>query len=205
MMPIVFCASFEPWAEGHVRRGDHLEPPESEVEALRRRAPEHVEQHDHEQEADDDAEDGRRDERHEHLPEHAVPLDRVRAGGHQGRAEQAADQRVAARARDAEPPRDEVPRDRTEQRRGDDDQVRVRRLDQPRADRLGDRGPGQRASEVRRGRQQDRVLGFEGPGGDRRGDRIRGVVEAVDEVEDHREREHHDQQERHAFEHRAEA
>ena len=78
-------------------------------------------------------------------------------------------------------------------------------VDEPRTDRLGDRGPGQGAGEVRRGREQDRVLGLEGPGGDRRRDRVRRVVEAVDVVERHGQREHHEQQERHAFEHRAEA
>ena len=71
------------------------------------------------------------------------------------------------------------------ERRGDDDLSAVGRCPtRPDADRLRDRRAGQRADEVRRRRQQDRVLGPEGPRRDRRRDRVRGVVEAVDVVED---------------------
>ena len=63
-------------------------------------------------------------------------------------------------------------------------------VDQARADRL--RRPRSRSSAPTKlavGRHQDRVLGPEGPRRDRRRDRVRGVVEAVDVVEDDRQAE----------------
>ena len=63
----------------------------------------------------------------------------------------------------------------------------------PGPDRLGDRGPGEGPDEVERGGHQDRVARGERPGRDRRGDRVRGVVEPVDVVED--DRQQHDDDE----------
>ena len=64
-----------------------------------------------------------------------------------------------------------------------------RRLDQPLADRLGDRGADhERRGEVEHRRPDDRHARREHAGRDHGGDRVGAVVEPVDEVEDQRDR-----------------
>ena len=67
-------------------------------------------------------------------------------------------------------------------------------------DGLGDRRPGEGADEVERGRHRDRVGGPESLRRDRRRDRVRGVVEAVDVVEEDGERDDDDEEERDVLE-----
>ena len=110
-------------AERHERGGDDLEPPEPIVDPARVGALEDVQEHDHQREADDDAEDRRR-RRAGRAPCRRCPstVERRRRPSDAITAPmQAADQRVARRARDPEPPGDQVPGDRADERRGDDD------------------------------------------------------------------------------------
>ena len=67
-------------------------------------------------------------------------------------------------------------------------------LRRARRDRDGDRRAGQRPDEIGRRRHEDRLLRLERPGRDRGRDRVRGVVEAVDVVED--DGQHDDDEER---------
>ena len=67
--------------------------------------------------ATDQSEQRRGQRRESDAPADQIPADRARPGGHPGRPDQAADQRVRGRRGKAGPPGDEVPRDRADQRR----------------------------------------------------------------------------------------
>src|SRR5512141_825283 len=95
------------------------------------------------------------------------------------------------------PPRQEVPDDRAEERREDEERVHDGRIHDVLADRLGDAGlERERGDEVEERGPRDGRLRRQDAGPDDGRDRIRGVVEAVDEVE--RERDEDDEEdERH--------
>ena len=82
--------------------------------------PEDIEDDDHHEEADDDPEDRGQDERQEDVAEDPADLDGRGTDRDGHRAEQPTDERVTRRARDPEPPGDEIPDDRPDERRGDD-------------------------------------------------------------------------------------
>ena len=130
MMPIVFCASFEPWAKAMNAAENDLQPAEAAGHRLALRPPEDPEDREDEGERDREAEDRRGEHRDEDLADDPRQVQRAGPGADDRRAEQAADQRVAARARQALLPGDEVPRDRADERRRDDRLGRGRIVDQ---------------------------------------------------------------------------
>ena len=78
---------------------------------------------------------------------------------HERGADEAADQRVRGARRQPEPPGEQVPGDRADQRREDRLSRREAGVDDPLADRLRDRGRDERAGEVRDRRDRDRHRG----------------------------------------------
>ena len=124
----------------------------------------------------------------------AISGPRARLGDH--RADDAADQRMRRARRDAVPPGDAVPDDRADQRAEDDVMVDAARLDDALADGRGDaQVEDEDRDDVEEGGEDDRLLRLQHAGGDHGRDRVRGVVEAVHEVERDRQ---HDQQRDHA-------
>ena len=107
------------------------------------------------------------------------------AGRHR-RADHPADQRVARARRQPEEPGDQVPRDRADEA-GEHDVERDRvRVDDPLRDRRRDLDRDERAGEVQDRGARDGGARAERPRRDARRDRVRGVVEAVREVEEER-------------------
>ena len=190
-MPIVFCASLPPWprlyrpAETSCRRRNRLSTRSGD--ACRKTF---GDQH-HQQRAEQEAEQ-RRDEDEEHRLPDAGGDQRAGAGLGDHRADDAADQRVRRARRDAVPPGDEVPGDRADQRAEDDVVVDDAGLDDALADRRRDaQVEDEDRDDVEEGGEDDRLLRLQHAGRDDGGDRVRGVVEAVHEVERDRQ---HDQQ-----------
>ena len=123
-----------------------------------------------------------------------MPAGDQRAGAGLGDdgADDAADQRVRRARRNAVPPGDDVPGDRADQRAEDDVVVDHARLDDALADRRRDaQVEDEDRDDVEEGGEDDRLLRLQHAGRDDGGDRVRGVVEAVHEVERDRQ---HDQQ-----------
>ena len=110
-------------------------------------------------------------------------LSALDAGRDDRGAEQAADERVAARAREPQAPREQVPGDGADEGGGHDRLGRGRSSTSPEPMVLATAVPGEGADEVERRGHEDRVARPERPGRDRRRDRVRRVVEAVDVVE----------------------
>ena len=107
----------------------------------------------------------------------------------------AADQSVGRARRQAEVPRDQVPGDRADQA-GEDDRRRDRgRLDDALGDRRRHLGGDEGAGEVEDRRDRHRQPRRQRMGRDRRRDDVRGVVEAVGEVERERRRDDDDEDE----------
>ena len=173
---------------GAVRQRDHrrrrdLRPAEAALRPLGGEVPDHAVD-DHGRAERDDAGQHRGDQRgHDDLREHALALDRREPDRRHGRADHAADQRVRGRRRDAEPPGDQVPGDRTDQagedRRGGDDA----RIDDPlgHGGGHGDRDEG--AGEIENCGDADSHLRLQRACRDGGRHRVGGVVEAVREVE----------------------
>ena len=100
-MPIVFWASLEPWRRP-CSRPRRPGAAGSAGERPARGAPEDPGQGDHEREGADEAEERRGDQRHQDLvPDALGTLSALDAGRDDRRADQAADQGVAAGAGDA--------------------------------------------------------------------------------------------------------
>ena len=98
-----------------------------------------------------------------------------------------ADQGVRRRRGKAQPPGDEIPGDGPEKSGGDDAQGNGDGVDDPLPDGGGDPGlEEERGDEIEEGGPEDGVLGFEHAGRYNGGDGVRGVVEAVDEIEGQR-------------------
>ena len=109
------------------------------------------------------------------------------AGLGHGRAGVAADERVRRARREAVVPRDQVPDDRAHQAGEDHREADDRDVDQARPDGLGDgRAEGERRDEVEEGGPDDGLARRQHARRHDGRDRVRGVVKAVDVVEDER-------------------
>ncbi|MNM79298.1 hypothetical protein D3C81_912250 [compost metagenome] len=209
--------------EAHVGRGHDLRLAEERIDDARARhaadpaanlghacndRPQQAHHHDAEHEAGD----RRGDHRQEHLPQQPLVLGPgtkalgpdqdipVVVGRSQTRAAQATDQCMRGRGRKTFPPGDQVPDDAAQQRaqnhlRGYVDHIGI---EQARGDGQCHRGAGQRADEVHDRSQHHRPAGREHFGRDNGGDGIGRVVEAVDELEDERGQDHHQDEGQHA-------
>ena len=106
--------------------------------------------------------------------------DRIHANRRaQRRADEAADERVAGAARQAVPPRQQVPENRRAQR-ADEHLLRDELLlDEPRRNRFRDGEAEKRAEQIRHRRQQDGLARREDFRPDHGGDGVGGVVKAV--------------------------
>ncbi|MNI11722.1 hypothetical protein D3C73_648770 [compost metagenome] len=166
----------------------------------------------HHHDAEQEAGNRRGDHRHEHLPQQALvlrpaaeafrPDQRIPVVVGRGEAgtTQAADQCVRGRGWQALPPRDQVPDDAAQQRaqdhlRGHIDHVGV---EQARRDGQGYSGAGQCAQQVHERGEHHRPTGREHLGRHHGGDGVGGVVEAVDELENERGQDHHQDEGQHA-------
>jgi hypothetical protein len=125
----------------------------------------------------------------------AVPQHAARTGLHDRSTAQSADKGMRRARRQTEPPRDEVPGDRAEQR-GEKHLVRDEvGVDQVLPDRLRDGDGDKRPREVRRSRDGNRRTRRQRARPDPCCDVVRGVVEAVREVEGERDGNYDDEQE----------
>ncbi|MNV83066.1 hypothetical protein D3C71_1768430 [compost metagenome] len=114
-------------------------------------------------------------------------------GCRQARATQATNQGMRGRGRKTLPPGDQVPDDAAQQRaqnhlRGNVDHIGV---EQARRDCQRHGGAGQRADEVHERGQHHRPAGRKDFGRYNGGDGVCRVMEAVDELEDERGQDHH--------------
>ncbi len=209
--------------EAHVGRRDDLGLAEERIDDARagqtaqettdlRHAGDQAPQQQHHRDAEQEAGDRRGDHRQEHLPQQTLVLGPgadplgpdqrvpVVVGRGQAGAAQAADQGVRGGGRQSLPPRDQVPDDAAQQRaqdhlRGHIDHVGV---EQARGDGQRDGGAGERADEVHERGEHHRPAGREHFGRHHGGDGVGGVVEAVDELEDERGQDHHQNKGQHA-------
>ena len=187
MIPIVFCASFVPCVKA-------TKPPEMSwsrrntlLHRPGRALSDHPQHDGHQRRREQEAEHRRQERRNEHLLLQALPLDDFEASGRRhGRADDAADQRVARARRKAQVPRDQVPRDRADEPREHDLERDRLRVDDARGDGRRDLEEEERADEVEDRRAEHSEARRERPRRDARRDRVRGVVEPVREVEEER-------------------
>src|SRR6185437_1091851 len=116
------------------------------------------------------------------------------------RTDQAPDQGVARTGWDREIPGDQVPQDRADQGRQDEDEAGIAgqdlRVDDPLGNRCGDADRDERAGEVEDRRERDGHSRLEGTARDRGRHRVGGVVKPVGEVERQR-RDHHEDEDEH--------
>jgi hypothetical protein len=192
--------------KSHPGRAHNLQLAEVFVDEVRRGAAQQGVEQIHEDGGADEADDRRGEHGHDNLgpeagglafdhlgPVHDGP---VSIGGGQGRAAESADERVAGGGGQAEPPGEEVPGDRADERgqnRGHGDGGGI---DEAAANGLGDGGAHHGAEEVEERGHHDGLARGEHLGRDDRGDGVGGVVEAVD-VFEHQGREQNDQEKRH--------
>ena len=163
-----------------------LEASEDAVDLRRRALRDDPRDAEDQRERERDAEKRRDDRRDEHLVQDPLPLDDVLPARRHRRPDHPADQGVARARRQADEPRDEVPRDRPDEAGHHDVERDHLRIDDPLGDGRGDRDRDERAREVQDRRARDRQARRERSGRDARGDRVRGVVEPVREVEEER-------------------
>jgi len=201
MTPIVFCASFVPWAS-ETREAEPIWPQRNPA-SWKRWATPAVEpradgRHHH-------RDDGGEERGHDHLAHDPVefaavadPVDTGEAQPGDRRADEPAEEGVGGRRRQAEQPGQEVPDDAAAEAGQDDEQQRIAAIgEQGRARRpalvldLDDCvGHGERdldgeesADEVEHGAEEDGGFRAEGARGDRGRHGVSGVVETVGEVE----------------------
>ncbi len=94
------------------------------------------------------------------------------------------DQGMRAAGRHTSPPGDHVPGDRAHERGKDHSRVDDRRIDDARANRLGDvKSKKQECNEVEEGCPKYRRPGGQDTGGDNGGDRVGRIMQAVEKVE----------------------
>ena len=176
---------------------DQLQAAEGGVHALRARAAADPRDRHHQQRPEHEAQRRRHEDERHRLPHARADQAAGTDLGHRG-ADNAADQRMRGRRRDAPPPGDHVPGDRADQRTEHDVVVHHAGLD----DALAHRGrhlelEHEQRDEIEEGREQHRLLRLEHARGDHGGDRVGRVVEAVHEVErDRQQHEHGDHPER---------
>ena len=176
------------------RCGHQLQLAEHPVRPLRREAAEDPadEQHQHQRQ---EQPDGRRQDDGDAGLEHAAPHHGGQPRLGQARAQQPADQGVAGRGWDAQPPGDEVPRYRPHQRAEDQLRVDDAGVDDPLAHRGRDMQPEEEESdEVEEGGPGDRIVRLENASRHDRRDRVGGVVQAVQEIEQQGDADQRDQQ-----------
>jgi hypothetical protein len=135
---------------------------------------------------DDEREHGCDQRGHHDLAEQAVAVDRLGALRRQRRADDSSDQRVRRARRQPEVPRREVPDDRSDQPGEDDRRSDEVGVDDPLRDGRRDGERDERADEVQDRRERDGDPRRQRARRDRRRHDVRGVVEAVREVEGER-------------------
>ena len=187
MIPIVFCASFIPWPNENAAAETSWTLRNALSSGSGRALPEDPRRGEEEDEAEERCRAiGDRTMKTSVLTRPFAHED-ARARLHDGRAGEPADEGVRGRGREAPPPRQEVPDDRADERREDEERVHDGRVHDVLADRLRDaRLERERRDEVEERRPGDGQLRRQDARPDDGRDRVRGVVEAVDEVEGER-------------------
>lgn len=137
----------------------------------------------------DAGDERRRERRDDDLGQEHPEVDGVDARAHDGRADEAAEERMRGRGRQSEPPRRHVPDDRADEAGEDElgsdlDAAVAALLDDAAGDRLRHLGGEERADEVEHGGQGDGGLRLDRAGGDRCRHGVGRIVEAVGEVEE---------------------
>ena len=184
MIPIVFCASFVPCVNATKLPGEDLPAAEEAIHAARRAPPDDPDDHDHQREGDREADHRRQDARDDDLLPDAVPVDDVEPDA--AIADPATPPISAWLELDGSP-RNQVTRfqrDRADEAGEDDAQRHRVRVHDSRRDRRRDFSETNAPAKLRIGRDEDGRARRECPRRDARRDRVRGVVEAVREVEE---------------------
>ena len=182
--------------EGEEARRDELEPAEDAVDDAGRPASDHPHEDGHEHERAEESEDRCAERRDQHLVREAVPEDHVEPRLRDARTEHSADEGVARARGQTEVPGQQVPGDRSDQACEHDTERHRVRVDDPLRDRGGDLERRERAREVQDRGQGDRDAWMQRARRDPGRDRVRRVVEAVGEVEEERDRDDRDEQQR---------
>ncbi len=194
-------------AETHPRGADQLGLAEDHIDEVRRGFAQQGVEQEHETRSHEEADHrGREHGQHDLGPEAgggAVgegfgPVQHAPAsvgGGERGTAEPA-NECVAGTGRQAEPPGEKAPHDRSPKRTQNSGHRDGAGIDQALADGRGDGGAGQGSDQIEEGRECDGLAGREHLGRHDRGDRVGGVVEAVD-VFKHQCRQQNDEEKRH--------